>query len=46
MFGSKLNAQSLKSMVSNTKSDIGSAYGFTKHFLGNIDSTVRAVTDI
>ena len=46
MFGSKLNAQSLRSMISNTKSHIGNAYGFTKNFLGNIDSTVRTMKDI
>ena len=46
MFGSKLNAQSLRSMVRNTKSHIGNAYGFTKNFLGNIDSTVRTMKDI
>ena len=46
MFGSKLNAQSLRSMVSNTKSHIGNAYGFTKNFLGNIDSTVITMKDI
>ena len=46
MFGSKLNAQSLRSMVSSTKSHIGNAYGFTKNFLGNIDSTVRTMKDI
>ena len=46
MFGSKLNAQSLRSMVSKTKSHIGNAYGFTKNFLGNIDSTVRTMKDI
>ena len=46
MFGSKLNTQTLRSMVSNTKSHIGNAYGFTKSFLGNIDSTVRTMKDI
>ena len=46
MFASKLNAQSLRSMVSNTKSHIGNAYGFTKKFLGNIDATVKAMTNI
>ena len=46
MFGSKLNAQSLRSMVSKTKTHLGNAYGFTKNFLGNIDSTVRTMKDI
>ena len=46
MFGSKLNTQTLRSMVSNTKSHIGNAYGFTKSFLGNIDSTVKTMKDI
>ena len=46
MFGTKLTSNSLRSMVRKTKSHIGNAYGFTKHFLGNIDSTVKTMKDI
>ena len=46
MFGTKLTSNSLRSMISNTKSHIGNAYGFTKNLLGNIDSTVRTMKDI